>query len=255
MSEQASTTNDNWRDRVLSDPEMILQDRDLMQALIAADARKPGANVVDIRTVAMARLEARLSRLENAHRSVISTTCHNLAGTDQVHRAVLRLLECAGFETFVQALKADVPAILHIDRMCLMIEISHPLTAPPEKPARHLGQSGPCGVDGVLQRPPEGAIARYVKGTAGADAGPLFLPPVTLRLTPEGAATVFGPRARDVGSEALLTLPLGRGRPDAMLALGAHAEDKFRPGQGTDLLVFFAQAFARLLKWHLGSGA
>ena len=63
---------DHIRDQILSDPGSILEDRALMKALITADSRALGENVVDLRGVAMNRLEARYERLEDTHRSVIA---------------------------------------------------------------------------------------------------------------------------------------------------------------------------------------
>jgi len=78
------------RDRIIAEPEVILEDRDLMRALIAANERAMGTNVVDLRGIGMERLEARLERLEDTHRSVIAAAYENLAGTNQVHRAICR---------------------------------------------------------------------------------------------------------------------------------------------------------------------
>ena len=45
------------RDRLMAQPEAILEDRDLMRALVAANERAMGSNVVDLRGLAMERLE------------------------------------------------------------------------------------------------------------------------------------------------------------------------------------------------------
>jgi uncharacterized protein len=74
---------------------VILDDKDVMRALIAANEKALGANIVDLRGLAMERLEARLERLEDTHRSVIAAAYENLAGTNQMHRAILRILEPA----------------------------------------------------------------------------------------------------------------------------------------------------------------
>ena len=60
------------RARILADPELILDDRDLMHALISANERAMGSYIVDLRGLAMERLETRLDRLEDTHRTVIA---------------------------------------------------------------------------------------------------------------------------------------------------------------------------------------
>ncbi len=85
--------DDSLREKIISQPDVILDDRDLMRALIAANEKTMGGNIVDLRGIAMERLEARLDRLEDTHRSVIAAAYDNLAGTNQVHRAILRMLD------------------------------------------------------------------------------------------------------------------------------------------------------------------
>ena len=54
------------RDQILKDPDLILEDRDVMRALIEANggAAAAGRNVVDLRGVLVDRLENRLDRRE-----------------------------------------------------------------------------------------------------------------------------------------------------------------------------------------------
>ena len=93
MSEQATAIAEDVRMRILQDPEVILEDTDVMRALVAANERAMGQNIVDLRGIAMERLEARLTRLEDTHRTVIAAAYENLSGMNQVHRAILSLLE------------------------------------------------------------------------------------------------------------------------------------------------------------------
>ncbi|MEO1285373.1 MAG: DUF484 domain-containing protein, partial [Pseudomonadota bacterium] len=75
MSSKPATTpaiTNVMRERILSEPMVILEDHDLMRALISANERAMGGNIVDLRGIAMERLEARLARLEDTHRNVIA---------------------------------------------------------------------------------------------------------------------------------------------------------------------------------------
>ena len=67
-----------------------------------------GRNVVDLRSVLVDRLEERLDRLEDTHREVLAAAYENVAGTNQVHRACLALLEAEDFAGFLKALTHDV---------------------------------------------------------------------------------------------------------------------------------------------------
>ena len=60
--------DDALREAIISAPDVILDDSDVMQALIAANEKAMGGNIVDLRGIAMERLETRLDRLEDTHR-------------------------------------------------------------------------------------------------------------------------------------------------------------------------------------------
>ena len=95
---------DNLREAIIAKPDAVLDDQDVMHALISANEKSMGGNIVDLRGIAMERLEARLDRLEDTHRSVIAAAYENLAGTNQIHRAILQLLDPLEFEPFLARL-------------------------------------------------------------------------------------------------------------------------------------------------------
>ena len=113
---------DTLRERIIAQPDMILDDTDLMRALIAANERAMGGNIVDLRGIAMERLESRLDRLEETHRSVIAAAYENLAGMNLIHRAVLRMLDPSDFESFMKDLGGEVAEMLQVDCVRLVLE-------------------------------------------------------------------------------------------------------------------------------------
>lgn len=223
------------RDKIISDPEVILEDHDLMRALIAANERAMGANIVDLRGVAMERLEKRLDRLEDAHRSVIAAAYENLAGTNQIHRAVMRLLEPVEFEDFLRALSGEVAEILRVDNVRLVLESLHSEQDPA---LRSLGE--------VLCVAEPGFIHEYMR--AGRTAQPRQ---VLLRQTLPQSDAIYGEAAGWIRSEALMRLDLGEGRLPGLLVMGAEDPHHFKPAQGTDLLAFFAGVFERVMRRYL----
>lgn len=218
------------RDRILSAPELILEDQDVMRALVAARDRERGGNVVDLRGLAMERLEERLERLEDTHRFVLAAAYENLSGTQMIQRAVLRLMEPADFAEFLLLLQGEAAEILRVDRIRLVLETAG-------------AEPGPGRWGEVLRMMPPGFVEGYA--LAGR-RGPMR--PVTLRHVPGGAEPLYGPDALDLGSEALLRLEIGRGRLPGMLALASGDPQQFRPSHGTDLLAFLAGAFERMLQ-------
>lgn len=220
------------REKIISDPDVILEDRDLMRALITANERAMGANIVDLRGVAMERLERRLDRLEDTHRSVIAAAYENLAGTNQVHRAVLRMLEPTEFEGFLQNLSAEVSEILRVDSVRLVLET---LCTEEEPALRRLGD--------VLCVAEPGFIHEYMRAGRGGQARP-----VVLRQTLPQSEAIYGEAAGWIRSEALMRLDLGEGRLPGLLVFGAEDPHQFKASQGTDLLNFFAGVFERAMR-------
>ncbi|WP_116131007.1 DUF484 family protein [Tropicimonas sp. IMCC34043] len=232
MSNQAGSLN-GFRDKILAEPDVILEDRDIMRALVAANDRSLGGNVIDLRGVAMARLETRLDRLEDTHRSVIAAAYDNLAGTQQIHRAVLSLMEPVTFEEFLATLAGDVASILRIDCLRLVLETA------PGSGAVEAGQYG----DSLLLTEP-GFVASYLRNSRGAAPGR----DIVLRRVRPDAAEVYGPTAAWLGSEALLRLDFGDGCLPGMLVLGAEDPEHFCPSHATDLLAFLAGIFERQMR-------
>ena len=222
----------DMRDRILAEPETLLEDRDVMNALIGANERLMGGNVVDLRGIAMERLENRLDRLEDTHRTVIAAAYENLAGTNQVHRAILQMLDPLSFEDFLKTLASDVAQTLRVDCVRLVLET----VQEGEDPAlRKLGD--------VLSIAAPGFVADYLTGGRNVPQRPVVL----RQVLPQSDA-IYGERAGWIRSEALMKLDFGTGRLPGMLVLGAEDPHLFKPTHGTDLLAFFAGIFERTMR-------
>jgi uncharacterized protein YigA (DUF484 family) len=227
-----------WREEILAAPERILEDREVMAALLAAEAPEAptvSGRIIDLRGVAMERLERRLDRLEDTHRAVLAAAYENLAGVQQVHRAALALLEAARFEEFLGALAGEVTAILRIDAATLLLESDDETEA-----AALEARIGP-----VLAVRAPGFIARYF----GEEGVPDHTREIVLRSAPPRAREVHGVQP---ASEALIRLDFGPGRQEGALAFAAADAHHFQPGQGTDLLAFLGGVFERQMRRFLG---
>jgi uncharacterized protein YigA (DUF484 family) len=216
MNAPDAATLTQFRARVIASPDLILDDPEMMQALAAANGAAMGDNIIDIRGIAMSRLEARLDRLESTHRSVIAAAHDNLAGMAIIHRAILRLLEAETLDAFLRDLAGPVAEILRVQRAAILLE----------------GGDRPEVGEG-LAIVPEGHVARLL--TNGRAVSPRR---VTLRQA-------------ESGSEAMLVLDLGGGHgepPVALLLLTAADAEQFAPNQATDLLAFLGDAVERVLR-------
>jgi len=224
--------DDALREAIITKPDVILDDSDVMQALIAANERAMGGNIVDLRGIAMDRLEMRLDRLEDTHRSVIAAAYENLAGTNQIHRAILRLLDPLEFEPFLHDLGGEVADILRLDAVRLVLESVQNDAGPT---VQRLGD--------VLFAAKPGFVDHYL--TQGRNA---LSRQVTLRGVQDGSTEIYGEKADWIRSEACLKLDFGPGRLPGLLVLGSEDPHMFTPQQGTDLLTFFASVFERTMR-------
>lgn len=220
------------RDTILADPGLVLDDPELMAVLLSASERAMGANIVDMRGLAMERLQARYDRLEETHRAVIAAAYENLSSTNQIHRAILKMLDAERFEDFVLSLGGSVAEILRVDCQRLVLES-----------AAGEAEGAPVRLEGVMTIREPGFVERYM--SLGRSVPPRQ---IVLRQGEPGTDAPYGPRNADLRSEALLRLDMGRGRLPALLAMGSEDPHRFKPGQGTDLLAFFAGTFERVLR-------
>jgi uncharacterized protein len=181
-------------------------------------------------------LEARLDRLEDTHRSVIAAAYENLAGTNQVHRAILRMLDPTEFEVFLRDLGGEVAELLRVDAITLVLES---VQNDDDPSVRRLGD--------VLTVAEPGFVVDYLTyGRGGATRQ------VTLRQVQDAAEQVYGEAAGWIRSEACLKLDFGTGRLPGLLVMGAEDPHQFAPQQGADLLAFFAGVFERSMRHWLG---
>jgi uncharacterized protein YigA (DUF484 family) len=231
MSEEETLRN--FRGQILDDPGMILEDRDVMSALIKPS--REDRKVVDLRGVMVDRLEERLDRLEDTHRNVVAAAYENLAGTNQIHRAVLAILDPTNFDDFLSALGSEVAANLSIDVIRLCLE------SPSSRNGQPLGPPGPFRNLVIGLQP--GGCDHYI-----SDSRQTTTRKITLRQSSPKSATIYGEDVNWVQSEVLIKLDMGQGKRPAMLVFGSEDPHRFHPDQGTDLLNFIGSVFERALR-------
>lgn len=222
------TLSPDLRAQLLAAPETLLDDAEMMRALMAADEAARGGNVIDIRGRFMARLEERLDGLEVTHRHVLAAAYDTVVGTRLIHRAALAMISARDLAGLLDALANEVPQILKIDSLRLLVE-----GGPHEGLAAH---------PQLVDLGPVGAVSARLAVRRAAGAG------VTLRRAGDEAAQAHPHASRPILSEAVL--PLALTTHPALLLLGSGEAAVFAPGQGTDLLAFLQEvAAACLSRW------
>ena len=230
-----TTQISDFRKRILQDPEALLNDREVMRALISASSNNATTNVIDLKSVVLKRLEGRVDKIEGQNSNIISAAYKNISTTFRVHSAILEALEPKTFTEFLNFLKTDWANSLGIDvaRLCL----EAPSISKDDIPQLQT-EFGPSVI--FLQ---EGEIDHYI--TLGQDNDPRS---VTLRQIRKGASNIYSNIAPELRSEALMKLDLGQGNSPGLLLLGSINPDQFLPNMGTDLFVFYGSIFEKVMQ-------
>jgi uncharacterized protein YigA (DUF484 family) len=225
----------DFRKRILQDPEALLNDREVMRALISASSNNAPTNVIDLKSAVLKRLEGHVDKIEGQNSNIISAAYKNISTTTKVHSAILEALEPKTFTEFLNFLKTDWANSLGIDvaRLCL----EAPSISKDDIPQLKT-EFGPSVI--FLQ---EGEIDHYI--TLGQDNDPRS---VTLRQIRKGASNIYSNIAPELRSEALMKLDLGQGNSPGLLLLGSINPDQFLPNMGTDLFVFYGSIFEKVMQ-------
>ncbi|MBC6408068.1 MAG: DUF484 family protein [Rhodobacteraceae bacterium] len=219
---------DTLRAQIIAHPDVILEDPQLLQALAGMEASHEG-DVIDLRKIALRKIQGQLDRLQNQHDIVVATAHENLLGMANIHRATLALLEAEDFNGFLNCLGGAVASILRVDAVRLMLSAE-----------QNDASTGFERFGDVLLVAPSAFVASYVGGAQDLSLG-----------RPHAQAErIYGTSAGRIGSEACMALDLGPDRAAGLLVLGAQ-EGYFHSGQRTDLLNFFAAVVERLLRGWL----
>lgn len=222
-SEQAEQTAEQGLDEVLvldylrAHPELLGRHAELLAPLLKPE-RASGDRVVDLQRFMVERLRKRASEIETERDQMVALARINLRSQARVHRAVLALMGARSFEHLIQAATVDMPIFLGLDAASLCIEAES--SPPPRCPAAGVRVLGEGGVDRLLG--------------PGRD--------MLLRPRVRAERAIFGSAANLVRSDALLRLKISPASPAGLLALGSRKENRFHPGQGTELLGFLARA-------------
>jgi uncharacterized protein YigA (DUF484 family) len=159
----------------------------------------------------------------------------NLSGANQIQRAILKLLEPNDFPSFIKKLSTEVKEILNVEHISLVLEtnvINENITL--------LKNLNPLTI--IVK---ENSIKNYIAGHSQFGAQT-----VTLRNNVDAAHQFYQNANSKILSEALLLLDFNESNIGGLLVLGSNRKSKFAPGQGTELLTFFANVFERnMARW------
>jgi uncharacterized protein YigA (DUF484 family) len=198
------------RDLLIAKPELIRGDEGLMRAL---GVRPIAANVVDFGPAALGRLEEARDRESTARQEIEQVARANFAAQAQTHAVVVDLLEARNNADLAR--RVDAAAV---DRFGLAAGV---IAVEGDAPAGW--RAVPAGFTDLIVGP-EG-LARL---------GPL-----------ESGEEIFGDRAQQIRSMALIRMAIWSEARPAILAFGAAEAAGFRRDMGAELVAFLARVVER----------
>ena len=229
--------DDKLREEILAKAHEILNDETLLRALIEASDKNLGNKIVDLRSVAMRKMDGELKKLKRSNQQVIATAYENLVGMKQVHQVVLKSLEQNNFDEFITNLDTEACNILRVDCIKIGLE-THSSLQNNEKYDSKLSK--------LLDLYPVNFVDTYISQGEINNTDDVILRP-----TPKGSEQLYGKVSKNLKSEGCIKLRIGNKKIIGILALASKEREKFTAQQGVELLKFMGSVFERRISHWL----
>lgn len=226
------------KQKILSNPEIVLDDPEILLHLGKAQNPVLGDKVIDIRTVAINKLEKVLFETEEFNRIALQAANENFQGAISMLNAILILLEARNLDEFFHKVLTRVPKIINVDYV-RFIQLTGNSSLPPLVDINSL----------AIKNLARDELNSYL-GVEGKD---LYDEGVAMRTVSRGDTNIYGNLARHVKSEAIIDLSLDSDHDFTLtfLVLGSTLPDMFEDGMETDLLERFGSGFTRIIELFL----
>ena len=222
------------RKKVLADPKIILEDIEIMKALVDTSESGIGSNVIDLRSVAMSQLESKIQKTEAVNKPIVAAAYENITGYELIHKAVLNILEAQNFSELELQFSRNIQSILKIAHIHLMIEQNN-INYKVLKENSYIS----------IVKPKE--VMKYLNSSNHKHQKDIIM-----RKTGNPDKRVYGDKSNNIKSEAVITLDLGKNNPLALLIMGSTSVRQFEPKQRTELLSFLGAILERVIRsWSL----
>ncbi len=176
--------------------------------------------VKDFMSFMVERLKQDKEKVVTTARTLVENARSNMNNQQRIQNVVLRLLEAATFEEFIQIITMDMAAMLDTD-ICVLVVESDGTDIP------HIHESG-------IRMVPAGTIDKWM---AGKNA--------LLQANISGIEVIYGGAYTLVQSQALLRVDISMNTPPAVLAFGSRDPEAFEEGQATEQISFLARVVER----------
>ena len=216
--------------KIISNPEIILDDLEVMKVLFNSYSEATGENIIDLRSVAIKKLEAKIKQTETTNRSIIAAAYENISGYELIHKAILLILEVDNFEDLEVQLSQTVQPALKVSHIHIMIE-------------QEETENTAIKSNNYISVVEPGSVKTYVNLE-----NELLQKTVTMRQVSSPNESIYGQKVHSIKSEAVIQLDLGEKKIPALLIIGSNKAIQFEPKKGTELLEFFGSVMERVIK-------
>jgi uncharacterized protein YigA (DUF484 family) len=181
---------------------------------------KGDRKVKDFQSFMIERLKQDKEKVVTTARTLVENARSNMNNQVRIQNVILRLLEAATFEEFIQIITMDMSAMLDTDISVLVVESTG-------DDIPHIHASG-------VRLVPPGTIDKWMGGRNAL-----------LQSNISGIEVIYGGAYTLVQSQALLRVDISMNTPPAILAFGSRDPDMFDENQATDQVSFLARVVER----------
>ncbi|MCB1533071.1 MAG: DUF484 family protein [Alphaproteobacteria bacterium] len=222
--EKAATVTPDDIIAFLKDNPNFINDHPEAAALLLPPKKRPKkGEVADFQSYMIERLKEDKEKVMSTTKELVETSRANMTNQQRVHTAVLRMLEAARFDDFIQAITMDLASLLDVDIAVFLVEADG-------NNIPHISTSG-------IRVIPEGTVDKWMGSK-----------PVLLQDNIAGIEPIYGGGATLVKSQILLRIDIASNTPPAILAFGSRDADMFQEGQATDQILFMAGVVERCFR-------
>lgn len=201
-------------------PKFLQQNPNAVDLLVPP---KGDRKVKDFQSFMIERLKQDKEKVVTTARTLVENARSNMNNQVRIQNVILRLLEAATFEEFIQIITMDMSAMLDTDISVLVVE-----STGDDIPHVH--------TNGVRLVPP-GTIDKWMGGKNAL-----------LQSNISGIEVIYGGAYTLVQSQALLRVDISMNTPPAILAFGSRDPEMFDDNQATDQVSFLARVVERAFR-------
>jgi uncharacterized protein YigA (DUF484 family) len=198
-------------------PKFLQQNPNAVDLLVPP---KGDRKVKDFQSFMIERLKQDKEKVVTTARTLVENARSNMNNQVRIQNVILRLLEAATFEEFIQIITMDMSAMLDTDISVLVVESTG-------DDIPHIHASG-------VRLVPPGTIDKWMGGRNAL-----------LQSNISGIEVIYGGAYTLVQSQALLRVDISMNTPPAILAFGSRDPDMFDENQATDQVSFLARVVER----------